>query len=106
MSLEKHQNITEFFGGKCVFVTGASGFLGKVLLSKLLRSFQDINSIFILIRSKRGQSVSSRLDDLLTSPVSIYNLRHLLKSPQKVLRIIQYICKPDPYKKVNEASAL
>jgi fatty acyl-CoA reductase len=36
-------------------VTGATGFLGKVLLEKLLEACPDVGHIFVLVRPKRVQ---------------------------------------------------
>ena len=49
-----------------VFITGGTGFVGKVLLEKLLRS-TDVRKVYLLIRAKRGHSAASRLETLLTS---------------------------------------
>ncbi|ESO97369.1 hypothetical protein LOTGIDRAFT_214222 [Lottia gigantea] len=59
--------IPEFYAGQTLLITGCTGFMGKVLLEKLLRSCPDIECIYVLIRPKRGQSVSERLDTLLKS---------------------------------------
>ena len=62
--------IKEFYAGKDVLVTGATGFMGKVLVEKLLRSIADIGNVYILVRQKRGKTSKERLDDLLSSRVS------------------------------------
>lgn len=36
-SIPRNSPITEFFAGKTVFLTGPTGFLGHLLLEKLLR---------------------------------------------------------------------
>lgn len=54
--------IAQFFAGKNIFVTGASGFIGKVLVEKLLRSCPDVNHIYILLRSKNGLTPKQRLE--------------------------------------------
>jgi len=46
--------IKEFYKDKTIFLTGATGFLGKVVLEKFFRSLKDIRRIFILVRPKRG----------------------------------------------------
>ena len=56
--------IPEFFAGQEVFITGGTGFLGKVLIEKLLRSCSGIKTIYILLRSKKGQSINERLKSL------------------------------------------
>ena len=61
--------IKEFYAGKDILVTGATGFMGKVLVEKLLRS-TAIGNVYILVREKRGKSSKERLDHLLSSRVS------------------------------------
>ncbi|GFY75962.1 fatty acyl-CoA reductase [Trichonephila inaurata madagascariensis] len=56
----KYQSITEFYDGKSIFITGAAGFLGAVLLEILLRCFPGIQAIYILLRSKKGVSPQER----------------------------------------------
>lgn len=60
----------DFYKGKTIFITGASGFMGKVLLEKLLYSCSDVHQIMILIRPKRGKSAAQRVQDFATLPVS------------------------------------
>jgi thioester reductase-like protein len=61
--------VIEFFGGQNIFVTGASGFLGKVLLEKLLRSCPDVGKIFVLLRPKKGKEPSERVKNITSLPV-------------------------------------
>ncbi|KAL5289055.1 hypothetical protein ACFFRR_009324 [Megaselia abdita] len=61
--------ISEFYAGRSVFITGGTGFMGKVLVEKLLRSCPDIKNIYLLIRPKRGQEVSARMHELLNAPL-------------------------------------
>ena len=62
-------NINQYFADRSVFITGASGFLGKVLLEKLLRSCGSIKTIYVLLRPKSGQNSQQRLNELLDSIV-------------------------------------
>ncbi|XP_026465069.1 fatty acyl-CoA reductase 1-like [Ctenocephalides felis] len=62
-------SIPEFFKDKQIFITGGTGFIGKVLIEKLLRSCPDVKSIVLLIREKKGQTVSERVDDILQNPL-------------------------------------
>lgn len=68
--MTKLTTMQEFYKGKSIFVTGASGFMGKVLLEKLLYSCSDLKQIMILVRPKRGKSAAQRVQDFVTLPVS------------------------------------
>ena len=46
-------------------LTGASGYVGSVVLEQLLRFSPDVTRIYMLIRGKRGNSGEQRLDNLL-----------------------------------------
>lgn len=61
--------IPEELSGKHIFVTGASGFMGKVLVEKLLRSCPEIGCIYLLMRPKKGVSVRERLRAMLDVPL-------------------------------------
>lgn len=69
--ISSHISVSEFYNGKTVFITGGTGFMGKVLLEKLLRSCPGVNKIYLLIRPKKGQDSHERLKMLLCSPVCI-----------------------------------
>lgn len=56
--------IVGFYKNKGIFVTGATGFLGKVLLEKLLRSCYDLKVIYVLVRPKKGVHATERLNEL------------------------------------------
>lgn len=59
-----------FYREKSIFITGASGFMGKCLLEKLLYSCSDVKQIFILVRPKRGKSGAQRVQEFSTLAVS------------------------------------
>ena len=63
-------SIADFYVGKTVFITGVTGFMGKVLLEKLLRSCSQIRKIYVLVRPKKGHSINTRLEHLLDSKVN------------------------------------
>lgn len=58
-------DICDFFDKKSVFITGATGFLGKVLVEKLLRSCGDtLDTLYILCREKKGKDIKERLAEI------------------------------------------
>ncbi|CAF3674437.1 unnamed protein product [Rotaria sp. Silwood1] len=61
--------IIDYFKRKSIFITGATGFIGKQLVEKLIRSCPDVEHIYLLVRPKRGHAVHDRLKELLSSPL-------------------------------------
>lgn len=59
--------ITEFFANREIFITGGTGFIGKVLIEKLLRSCPDVKVIYVLIRPKKGQNIEERMASVFSS---------------------------------------
>ncbi|XP_069759889.1 fatty acyl-CoA reductase 1 isoform X3 [Narcine bancroftii] len=58
-------SIATYYAGKNVLITGATGFMGKVLVEKLLRSCPKVKAIYILVRPKAGQSMQERVMDMM-----------------------------------------
>jgi len=65
---ERGSPIGQFYHGKTVFVTGATGFMGKVLVEKLLRS-TTVSKIYVLIRPKKGVATQTRLKHLMEARI-------------------------------------
>lgn len=63
--------IKEFYRNSVVLVTGATGFLGKVLLEKLLRTCDNVQCIYVLLRPKRGMNSEQRYKELIQNVVSL-----------------------------------
>ncbi|XP_051862046.1 putative fatty acyl-CoA reductase CG5065 isoform X1 [Drosophila albomicans] len=61
--------VQEFYKDKTVFITGASGFMGKVLLEKLLYSCHSLKEVIIICRPKRGKAPESRLEEMFKLPI-------------------------------------
>lgn len=60
--------IQQFYKNETVFLTGATGYLGKLMLEKVLRAL-PVKKLFLLIRTKRNVAPSARLQTLFESPV-------------------------------------
>lgn len=74
LHMEEKPEIPEFYRGRTVLLTGCTGFIGKVLIWKLLYSCPLIKNIYILLRKKHGKDVSERKDELFSCPVSVFVL--------------------------------
>jgi len=80
--------VASFFSGSSIFITGASGFIGRVLLEKLLRTYQDINKVYILLRPKRNQQPYERLHkNLLRVPI-FDNIRSMKNGEELLDKIV------------------
>lgn len=66
---ESEDRIANCLNGRSIFVTGGTGFLGKVLIEKLLRCCPDVKKIYILIRTKRGKDPQIRVKELFENPL-------------------------------------
>uniref|UniRef100_A0A670XYK8 Fatty acyl-CoA reductase n=1 Tax=Pseudonaja textilis TaxID=8673 RepID=A0A670XYK8_PSETE len=58
-------SIPEYYEGKNVLLTGATGFMGKVLLEKLLRSCPRVKAIYVLVRYKAGKTSQERVEEMI-----------------------------------------
>jgi alcohol-forming fatty acyl-CoA reductase len=58
-----------FYSNSTVLISGGNGFLGKVLVEKLLRCF-DVAKIYLLMRVKHGEDVEQRMKKFLNDAVS------------------------------------
>ncbi|XP_076750890.1 fatty acyl-CoA reductase wat [Xylocopa sonorina] len=61
--------IENFYNGQSIFVTGGTGFMGKLLIEKLLRDCSGISFIYLLIRPKKGKDVHERVEELFDDPL-------------------------------------
>ncbi|XP_076643575.1 fatty acyl-CoA reductase wat-like [Halictus rubicundus] len=55
--------IAEFYNGTNVLVTGGTGFIGKLLIEKLLRSCPGIVTMYMMVRPKKGKSPEERFKE-------------------------------------------
>ncbi|XP_018572950.1 putative fatty acyl-CoA reductase CG5065 [Anoplophora glabripennis] len=57
--------LTDFFKDKCIFITGGSGFIGRVLIEKLLRSCHGLEKIYVLLREKKSKTPEKRIKEIV-----------------------------------------
>ncbi|KAI7693619.1 Fatty acyl-CoA reductase 1 [Sarcoptes scabiei] len=92
--LQLHQSIPEFYSGKSIFVTGASGFIGKVLIEKLLSACPNVDRIYLLIRPTRdGKPPSYRLEEEILKS-KVFRLRNQTLNFTKLIAIAGDMTKP------------
>jgi len=54
-------SIVNALRGKTLLLTGATGFLGKIILEKILRSAPDVGRIYVLVRPRKGSTADERM---------------------------------------------
>ncbi|KAJ8969158.1 hypothetical protein NQ314_001899 [Rhamnusium bicolor] len=78
-------SIADWYKDKSVFITGGSGFMGKVMVEKLLYSCSGIKYLYLLLRNKRGKTPQQRIQDMWKLPM----FERLRKSqPDAIKKII------------------
>ncbi|XP_017102816.2 fatty acyl-CoA reductase wat isoform X1 [Drosophila bipectinata] len=79
-------DIQNCFRSKTIFLTGATGFLGKVVIEKILRT-TEVKRIYVLVRPKRGVDIQERMAAWSKDPI----FGVLLKSKPEALQRISPI---------------
>ena len=85
-----------YYNQKTLLITGTSGFLGKVILEKVLRTFPDVGRIYVSLRVKSGQEEAaydrykreikdSPIFDALKKDLGMKAWRKLLKKKVRLL---------------------
>ncbi|PHU05779.1 hypothetical protein BC332_26601 [Capsicum chinense] len=69
--------IIKFLRGKTFLITGATGFLGKVLIEKILRTVPDVNKIFVLIKADNKEVAMHRLKNEVLNADIFKNLKQV-----------------------------
>ena len=62
-------SVRNFYKDKVIFLTGTTGFIGKVVLEKILRSCPDFKRIYVMVRPKKGLSNQKRLEEISESEI-------------------------------------
>ncbi|XP_025821567.1 fatty acyl-CoA reductase 1-like isoform X2 [Panicum hallii] len=58
--------VAGYFRGKSILIIGSTGFLGKVLVEKILRVQPDVKKLFLLIRAAGVESAKHRVETEVT----------------------------------------
>lgn len=68
--MDNEDSIKDFYKNTTIFITGGTGFLGKVLIEKILRSCESVKCIYMLVRQKKGMSSNERHQQFIQNEVS------------------------------------
>ncbi|XP_034826751.1 putative fatty acyl-CoA reductase CG5065 [Maniola hyperantus] len=102
----EYQAIADCYDGQSVFMTGGTGFLGKVLLEKLLYSCSGIDKIYLLVREKQGATPQQRVQKILEQPLFSRLKEEKPKALDKIVPIVGDISEPQLGLKADDEELL
>ncbi|VDO90868.1 unnamed protein product [Haemonchus placei] len=70
--------VEDVYCDRSILLTGSTGFLGKVLVEKILWALPNVGQIFLLIRPANGLSPKERLEKVLQVWLCLYFSTQLL----------------------------
>lgn len=76
---KNNKSVAEFYRDSNIFITGTTGFIGKSLIEKLLRTCNHLDGIYLLIRGKNGKSAEERFQTILSNSVRKFYINNVLK---------------------------
>ncbi|XP_014369376.2 putative fatty acyl-CoA reductase CG5065 [Papilio machaon] len=85
--MEYFDNVADFYAGKSIFITGGTGFLGKVLIEKLLYSCPKLEKIYLLMRGKKNATPEFRLQSMFEQPIFERLKKERIEDLKKVVPI-------------------
>ncbi|KAJ8956248.1 hypothetical protein NQ318_014980 [Aromia moschata] len=86
LNLEKYPDrIAQIFEGKTLLITGGTGFVGKVLVEKLLRSCSGLKKILLLIRTKKDKNPQERIREMMN--LALFDLLKKTRGPDIVNKV-------------------
>ncbi|XP_012263755.2 putative fatty acyl-CoA reductase CG5065 [Athalia rosae] len=93
--MDRDSEISKWFRGRSIFVTGATGFMGKVLVEKLLRSCPDVGTIFVLVRKKKEVLSKDRVEDMFKSRLFDHLRAAGINPKDRIVAISGDVAKPN-----------
>jgi 1-acyl-sn-glycerol-3-phosphate acyltransferase/nucleoside-diphosphate-sugar epimerase len=60
-----------------IFLTGVTGFVGKVTLARLLAVAPSLQRVYVLVRGRRGVSAAARFESVVLQSEALANVREL-----------------------------
>ncbi|KAI1293554.1 Fatty acyl-CoA reductase 1 [Halotydeus destructor] len=82
---EVRPSVRDYFKGKTLFMTGATGFVGRFLIYKLLKDC-DIKRFYILLREKKGQTIDERYETSATK-LHVYGTENIVRLVKKIVNL-------------------
>lgn len=56
-------SVRDFYCEAEILITGGTGFIGKVLLERLLLTCPEIKRVYLIVRQRKSESVQSRIKE-------------------------------------------
>lgn len=70
--------LAESYRGKCVLLTGGTGFLGVALVEKMLRGLPDLDRLYLLVRPSKEKGARERFEKDVLGSAAFNRLRQEL----------------------------
>lgn len=67
--------VDTFYEGKHILITGCTGFVGKVILEKILFALPQVHRVYVFVRTKKGSSVQERFQKEILESACFDRLR-------------------------------
>ncbi|CAH0714678.1 unnamed protein product, partial [Brenthis ino] len=105
-SRKKYTSVAECYEGQSLLITGSTGFVGKVLLEKLLYQCPKIDKVYLLLREKKNIKPHQRISKILDEPVFSRLIKEKPQMLDKIVPIAGDISSPDLAMKTQDQQLL